>query len=195
MIYDGQFRVRNDDKQWSVYLSDMGLSTQWDGSGDYIKEGVSGAIEFHSRRYSDGDYSGLTLYSDARLALETNGGRIYLNPKGAHVHVADANDNYYGISASTFSQSSERELKRDIKDFEGNATEIILSLLIREYKRLTGGEETLFDQWQVGLIVDEAPRELLANGSSVDLYSYVNVIAKAIQEILPRLDKLEEMSA
>ena len=194
MIYDGQFRVRNDDKQWSVYLSDMGLSTQWDGSGDYIKEGVSGAIEFHSRRYSDGNYSGLTLYSDARLALETNGGRIYLNPKGAHVHVADANDNYYGISASTFSQSSERELKRDIKDFEGNASAIIKDLLIREYKRLTGGEETTFDQWQIGLIVDEAPREVLANGSSVDLYSYVNVIAKSIQEILPRLDKLEEMS-
>ena len=195
MIYDGQFRVRNDDKQWSVYLSDMGLSTQWDGSGEYIKEGVSGAIEFHSRRYSDGDYSGLTLYSDARLALETNGGRIYLNPKGANVHVADANDNYYGISASTFSQSSERELKRDIKDFEGNASAIIRDLLIREYKRLTGGKETTFDQWQIGLIVDEAPREVLANGSSVDIYSYVNVIAKSIQEILPRLDKLEELSA
>lgn len=194
MIYDGQFRVRNDDKQWSVYLSDMGLSTQWDGSGDYIKEGVSGAIEFHSRRYSDGDYSGLILYSDARLALETNGGRIYLNPQGANVHVADANDNYYGISASTFSQSSERELKRDIKDFEANASSIIRDLLIREYKRLTGGKETTFDQWQIGLIVDEAPREVLANGSSVDIYSYVNVIAKSIQEILPRLDKLEEMS-
>lgn len=192
MIYDGQFRVRNDDKQWSAYFSDMGISTQWDGSGDYIKEGVSGAIELHSRRYSDGDYSGMTLYSDARLALETNGGRIYLNPKGANVHVADARDNYYGISASTFSQSSERELKRDIKAFEGNASDIIKDLLIREYKRLTGGEETTFDQWQLGLIVDEAPREVLANGSSVDIYSYVNLIAKSLQEILPRLDKLEE---
>lgn len=194
MIYDGQFRVRNDDKKWSVYLSDMGLSTQWDGSGEYIKEGVSGAIEFHSRRYSDGDYSGVTMYSDARIALETNGGRIYLNPKGAHVHVADSNNNYYGISASTFSQSSERELKRDIKDYDGNASAIIKDLSIREYKRLTGGEETVFDQWQIGLIVDEAPREVLANGSSIDIYSYVNVIAKSIQEMLPRLEKLEEMS-
>ncbi|OFO55669.1 phage tail spike protein [Nosocomiicoccus sp. HMSC059G07] len=194
MIYDGQFRVRNDDKKWSAYFSDMGISTHWDGSGEYIKEGVSGALELHSRRYSDGDYSGMTLYSDGRLALETSGGRIYLNPKGAHVHVADSNNNYYGISASTFSQSSERELKRDIKDYDGNASAIIKDLSIREYKRLTGGEETVFDQWQIGLIVDEAPREVLANGSSIDIYSYVNVIAKSIQEMLPRLEKLEEMS-
>lgn len=191
MIYDGQFRVRNDDKDWSVYYSDMGISTQWDGSGDYIKEGTSGAIEFHSRRYSDGNYSGLTLYSDTRVALETNGGRIYLNPKGANVHVADARNNYYGISASAFSQSSERSLKRDIVSFKGNGSDIVRNLKIREYKRLSGGEKTVNDQWQIGLIVDEAPREVLANGSSIDIYSYTNVIAKALQEVIAKIDELE----
>lgn len=188
MISNGQIRARNDRQEWSLYFNDMGISTFADGDGNGHPGGnASGAIEFHSPRYSGGAFRGMTILSHGRLALESaneNGARIYLNPNGAHVHVADASDNYYGISASTFSQSSQRSLKRNIKNFDDDASSIIKNLKIKEYKRLTRGKIDIFDQWQVGLIVDEAPRQVLANGDSVDLYSFTSILAKSQQETM-----------
>src|SRR5699024_7294132 len=106
MFENGQLRARNNDKEWSLYFNDYGISTFADGDGNSYPDGnASGAIEFHSYRYSGGEFRGLTIMSHGRTAIESsneNGARIYLNPNGANVHVADADDNYHGISASKF---------------------------------------------------------------------------------------------
>lgn len=194
-LRDGIIALRNFTKGWSLYLNDYGFSTFQNAEGTADVD-ASGYIEFHSKDYSPtGSGSGLTIGSVAgRVALETDNSRIHLNTGGAYVVVGDKNENLYPIMASAFSQSSRRNLKRDVKDFTDNATEIIKEIKIKEYKRLTNGESTLFDQWQIGPMVDESPREILANGDSVDLYSYINILAKGMQETFERIDKLEEMS-
>ena len=197
MIQNGQVRARNDDKNWSLYFNDYGISTFRDGNGDHADMDASGFIEFHSTRYHES--RGLTIGSGARLALETNNGRIYLNPRNASVRVADENDNYLPIVASNIGQSSRANQKRDIKELQDDALEVINSLRIVEYKRLTGGESTMLDHWQVGILVEESPSQFLADGDSVDLYSYLNYVARAQQQhydltmdIEKRLSKLEE---
>lgn len=192
---DGQLRARNHDKSWSLFFNDYGISTFADGDGsNYPGGNASGAIEFHSYRYSGGAFRGLTIMSYGRTAIESsnpNGARIYLNPNGAHVHVADADDNYHGITASKFSQSSSEKQKRNIKDFEENALDIINSLRIREYLRKTSGKVTERDKWQVGIIVEESASQVLSDGDSVDIYSYVNILAKAVQELSQEVNQLK----
>src|SRR5699024_11356964 len=51
-IENGQVRARNDDKEWSLYFNDYGLSTFSDGTGDNFDGSASGVIEFHSPSYS-----------------------------------------------------------------------------------------------------------------------------------------------
>src|SRR5690625_46519 len=104
MVQNGQLRARNDDKNWSLYFNDYGISTFRDGNGDHADMDASGFIEFHSTRYHES--RGLTIGSGARLALETNNGRIYLNPRNASVRVADENDIYLPIMASIIGLSS-----------------------------------------------------------------------------------------
>lgn len=195
-LKDGIIGLRNFTKEWSLYFNDYGISSFQNGTGNNDLD-ASGYFEFHSKDYSPTNSpSGLTIGSIAgRVALETDNSRIHLNTGGAYVIIGDKNENLYPIMASAFSQSSRKDQKRDVKDFTDNATEIVKDLKIKEYKRLTNGENTIFDQWQVGLMVDESPREVLANGDSVDLYNYISVIAKSMQETFNRLEKIEEKIA
>lgn len=189
MIQNGQIRARNDNKEWSTYFNDYGMSTFADGDGNNYDNAASGAIEFHSTRYAN--FRGLTIMSHGRTAIESSnedGARIYLNPNGANVHVADADDNYFGITASKFNQSSSISQKRGIKDFEGDGLAIANSLRIKEYLRKTRGEETTEDKWQVGVIVEDTASEILADSESVDLYSYVNILARAIQQLDDKIE-------
>lgn len=201
---NGQLRARNHDQEWSLFFNDWGISTFSDGDGNgYPGGNASGAFEFHSYKYAD--FRGLTIMSYGRIALESSnedGARMYLNPNGANVHVADADDNYHGISASKFNQSSSINQKHDIKPFEDDALDIINSLQIKEYKRKTSGKQTMHDKWQVGILVEEAHPNLLADSESVDIYSYLNHVARGLQQyhgqtedrfevIEKRLSKLE----
>lgn len=192
---NGQMRARNESQSWSLYFSDWGISTFSDGDGNSYPGGnASGIIEFHSYRYSGGAYRGLTLMSYGRTAIESSnpdGARIYLNPNGASVRVSDYDDNYYNIASSGFNQSSSETQKRNIVDLKDDAVELIKSLDIKEYKRLTKGESTMYDQWQAGIIVEEAPEQLIGDGDSIDLYSYINYIAKATQQLIERIEGIE----
>lgn len=192
-LQDGYFRARNNDMNWSLYMSDWGISTYKDGQGD---GDASGFIEFHSPEYSPSNSnSGLTLYSLAgRIGLETENSRIHLNTKGAYVVIGDVNENLSPIMASAFTQSSTRSQKRDIKDLQDVALDVVLPLRIREYKRLTNGEVTEYDRWQAGLILEESPLPLV-DGNGVDMYTLQAYHIKAFQEFVEetrvRLDELE----
>ena len=179
MFQNGQLRARNDDREWSLYFNDYGISTFNDGSGEVADSSASGFLEFHSTRYHES--RGLTIGSGARLALETNSGRIYLNSRDASVRVSDVNDNYYPIAAAAFTQSSESRLKRNITDLQDSGLEVVNSMRIREWKRLTNGEATKMDKWQAGLTVEEAPPQMV-NGTGLDLYTGWAYTTKAVQE-------------
>src|SRR5699024_2287240 len=190
MFQNGQLRARNDTKNWSLYFNEWGITTFPDGSGEASDSDASVYIEFHSKRYHESN--GLTIGSGARLGLETQGSRIYINPNGASVRISDVDDNFYGIAASNFNQSSRSNQKRDIKDLEDDALALINDLKIKEYKRLTGGEASINDRWQVGIIVEESPPQLLADGDSIDMYTYLNYVTKAVQQLYEEIEKLKE---
>ena len=190
-IENGQVRARNDDRDWSLYFNDYGLSTFSDGTGDNFDGSASGVIEFHSPSYSPASGAlGLTISSGARIGIESNG-RIYLNPQGASVRISDINDNYAGIAASAFTQSSSLNQKRDIQPLQDDALSVVNALNIKEYKRLTNGEVTILDKWQAGIIVEEAPSQFLADGDSIDMYTYVNYLARSIQQLSDKIEVLE----
>ena len=69
---------------------------------------------------------------------------------------------------------------------------MINDLKIKEYKRLTGGEASINDRWQVGIIVEESPPQLLADGDSIDMYTYLNYVTKAVQQLYEEIEKLKE---
>lgn len=192
---NGQLRARNHSQEWSLFFNDYGISTFSDGDGSgYPGGNASGAIEFHSYKYSGGRFRGMTLMSYGRTAIESSnedGARIYLNPNGASVRVSDVDDNYYNIAAAGFNQSSRTNQKRDIKELEDNALEVINSLVIKEYKRLTSGVQTKMDKWQAGITVEDTPHQLLADADSVDLYSYLNYAVRAIQQLSNKVETLE----
>ncbi len=178
---NGYFRARNETKNWSVYYSDWGISTFIDGDGD---GDASGTIEFHSTDYTEPGqtYRGMTLTSSGRMALETNEARIYINTGGPGVHISNLAGTYQKIYASDFVNSSERHLKRDIKDLTYDALKVVNQIKVREYKRISANGPTPYDEWQVGMILDEAP-EPLAGATGIDLYSYVSFLARAIQQL------------
>src|SRR5699024_6259852 len=101
------------------------------------------------------------------------------------------NDNYASIAASAFTQSSSFNQKRDIQPLQDDALSVVNALNIKEYKRLTNGEATTLDKWQAGIIVEEAPSQFLADGDSIDMYTYVNYLARSVQQLSDKIEVLE----
>lgn len=169
---NGQFRARNDTEEWSLYFNDQGITT-WDNALGNGSAQASGYMEFHSKQYSGTDTgSGLTIGSDAgRLALETDGNRLYMNPNGSDVWVSDIDENYYNVrmkhayvsairkhpddsseSGNLYigvSGSDEREVRVTNFDFynDGDTSyrPIRVSELYSEYGRIIGRNGTQLD--------------------------------------------------
>ena len=191
-LRDGLIALRNFTKEWSLYLNDYGISSFMNAEGTKDVD-ASGYIEFHSSDYSPTNHgSGLTIGSIAgRVALETNNSRIYLNTGGAYVFVGDSRDNPYPITASSFVQASKRKSKRDIVDLKDDALEVINDLRVREYLRMKDGTPSIYDEWQAGLILDEAPLQF-ARSEGIDMYSLSAYQLRAIQQLSSKIEKLEE---
>ena len=191
-LRDGLIALRNFTKKWSLYLNDYGISSFMNAEGTKDVD-ASGYIEFHSSDYSPTNHgSGLTIGSIAgRVALETNNSRIYLNTGGAYVFVGDSRDNPYPITASSFVQASKRKSKRDIVDLKDDALEVINDLRVREYLRMKDGTPSIYDEWQAGLILDEAPLQF-ARAEGIDMYSLSAYQLRAIQQLSSKIEKLEE---
>ena len=95
------------------------------------------------------------------------------------------------VKGTSFINSSSIANKTDLKLLSGHsAYKVIKSLKIYEYERL---EEDVKGYKQIGVIADEAPDEILnTDKTGVDLYSYISLIAKAVQDIQKKLEALEQ---
>lgn len=84
IMENGYLRARNDSKNYSLYFSDMGISTFADGSGEegLGKEWTSGTLAFRDEDYSTGgDRKGVTLLSTfGSPALESGHNSVYIAP-------------------------------------------------------------------------------------------------------------------
>src|SRR5699024_5787476 len=78
---NGYLRFRNNTLDRSIYMSDYGVSTMRDATGDYLDaDGSSGSLLFWDPRYSPNGAYGLTVnpYGGV-VALESDNNRIVLN--------------------------------------------------------------------------------------------------------------------
>src|SRR5699024_716387 len=78
---NGYLRFRNNTLDRSIYMSDYGVSTMRDATGDYLDaDGSSGSLLFWDPRYSPNGAYGLTVNSyGGVVALESDNNRIVLN--------------------------------------------------------------------------------------------------------------------
>lgn len=184
MLENGQLRARNDDKDWSLYFNDYGISTFSDGSGAVMDSDASGFIEFHSTRYHTS--RGLTIGSGARIALESTssiGGRIYLNPNGASVRVSNADDTIsYPVYASAFNNSSSITYKTNIEKLEVEALPVVNNLKIMQYVLQSDVDQGIYHNWQVGVISELSPEIATTDGLAVNHNKWLGYLTKALQE-------------
>lgn len=180
----------------ALYYTSRGIGTRFDGSagGD-----ASGVIEFFGKGYST-DANSLSLASSGNIILEsTVGSRIYLNPAGAAVHVANKNDTYYDLYARKLfadgsAVTSDENKKKNIVNYEGyktadgvtkTALEQVKETIVKQYnlKNEDDSEKT-----HLGVILQEAPYDIVDPVGGVDLYAMVSLLWKALQETNEKLD-------
>ncbi|MFD1350137.1 phage tail protein [Oceanobacillus caeni] len=194
MLENGQLRARNDDKDWSLYFNDYGISTFSDGSGAVMDSDASGFIEFHSTRYHTS--RGLTIGSGARIALESTssiGGRIYLNPNGASVRVSNADDTIsYPVYASAFNNSSSITYKTNIENLEVEALPVVNNLQIMQYVLQSDVDQGIYNNWQVGVISELSPEIATTDGLAVNHNKWLGYLTKALQEEYKARTRLEQ---
>ena len=105
-------------------------------------------------------------------------GSLFLTPSGAGQAVyagTKVRGTYYPMGASNFVTVSQRKFKEDIKPYE-NALSLLSTLQIRKYTK-EGVDE-------IGLIVDEAPLQLVsADQLGISLYDYISLTAASAQQL------------
>ncbi len=125
---------------------------------------------------------------------------------GNILSVGSKSQAYTGYALSVFGkayadggwvQASDRSKKENILLQTVNAVKKISELKFYSYdlkqSSSTEEEKTHFD---IGLIADEAPSEIQSeDGKGIDLYSYISLTAKAVQELTQKVEKLEERIA
>lgn len=180
----------------ALYYTGRGISTRMDADGNSTS---SGTIEFFAEGYSSSANS-LVVASSGNIILESIvGSRIYLNPNGAAVHVANKNDTYYDLYARKFfadgtAVTSDENKKKNIEVYNGyvqpdgtikTALEQILETTVKSYN-LKNEDDT--EKRRVGIILQEAPFDVVDPSGGVDLYAMVSLLWKAVQELNKRVE-------
>ena len=110
--------------------------------------------------------------------IHNGSGSLFLTPSGAGQAVyagTKVRGTYYPMGASNFVTVSQREFKDDIKPYE-NALSLLSTLQIRKYAK-QGVDE-------IGLIVDEAPLQLVsADQLGISLYDFISLTAASTQQL------------
>jgi phage minor structural protein len=137
-----------------------------------------------------GGYIDVQSNSNMRVNALTN---LVLRSRGSNALLFDATHGYmtrtlsmegYNITnAGGYGTRSERKYKDNIVPFE-NATEIINEMNIYSY--LKEG------RYEVGLIADEAPWQVLSDDNTVvQLYSLTSIIGQGLKETITEVDQLK----
>src|SRR5699024_740996 len=96
-------------------------------------------------------------------------------------------DDYIPIQATDLIAPSSRDLKDNIRDIDGSATDLLCDLDVVQYDYLNGEKN------RIGVIAENS--RTIGDGQSVSVVDTVFLNVKAIQEINERLSKLEELLA
>src|SRR5699024_5136075 len=120
--------------------------------------------------------------------IEARGDILYLRSNNRVRSMGKGNSGtYMAFEGSDFIQSSSRELKENIKSFNGCATDILCGLDIVNFDYIDGEKDRL------GVIAEKSTT--IGDGKSVSIVDTMFLNTKAVQEIDERLTKLEELLA
>lgn len=97
-------------------------------------------------------------------------------------------DAFAPFFGSAFTVSSEREFKKDIRDYDQSVLSSVKNTPVRSYKLKTDKDQ---DENRIGLIRDEAPEQIKSESGTIDLYSMISVLWKAVQELTEKVEGLQ----
>lgn len=127
--------------------------------------------------------SGSTSTPSTSSAITLERGTVTVSIGGKDVFVIDSS----GAKVNGITVTSERSKKYDIKKDDGDALSKIGDVNAYQYKLI--GEDTQ----RYGFMVDELPDVMLSEDKkSVDLYASLTLAIKSIQELIKRVDILEQ---
>jgi len=89
------------------------------------------------------------------------------------------------VEALSFNTTSSKSMKEDIKEYNGNALDIINSTKIVEYKYINDPEKIN----HIGFIAEDSPDELSGiNKNKMQLSDAIGICIKAIQELYKKIE-------
>ncbi|PEJ48423.1 phage tail spike protein [Bacillus wiedmannii] len=111
--------------------------------------------------------------------------------------------NWSNAAAGSFTNASSFKWKTDIKNFEGNATDIIANSDIMTFKMKPSENKETNEipdistlHTHIGLIAEYAPKEVQSeDGAGVDLYAMISVAWKSIQELKTEIKEIKAENA
>lgn len=172
----GFYDTTNDRAQVELLNNDSAISAEMRGSFNY-----------YGNPTDKGNGLGIRMKYNQILAIDESGGskNLYLSPyAGGQVRIVSRDlSTYYDIAAANFKVSSQRKFKENITSFPDGALDIVNNTTIRQYTK-NGVDE-------IGVITDEAPKELISStGEFVSIYDYVSILYKAVQELSTQVNEL-----
>ncbi|MCT8395229.1 hypothetical protein D0499_05315 [Weissella soli] len=172
----GFYDSTNDRAQVELLNNDSAISAEMRGSFNY-----------YGNPTDKGNGLGIRMKYNQILAIDESGGskNLYLSPyAGGQVRIVSRDlSTYYDIAAANFKVSSQRKFKENITSFPDGALDIVNNTTIRQYTK-NGVDE-------IGVITDEAPKELISStGEFVSIYDYVSILYKAVQELSAQVNEL-----
>ncbi len=160
--------------------------------------------------YIKANASDLVLRSSGKVLIRSAGGELFTTLEAQDI-TAHGNLNVEGtatikgtINGQTFGNNSNLANKTEIQEYTG-ALSTLRNTTVFQYKRKENGKQ------QIGLVIEDegCPQEVLtapkeSEDASVDLYSYISMTTRAVQELAEekdaqiaqlqaRLDKMEQM--
>ncbi|NUK29512.1 tail fiber domain-containing protein [Parageobacillus sp. VR-IP] len=124
------------------------------------------------------------------LALRSVNDRIYLqSPIEIRAVKPYTTGDYIPILASTFNTQSKRDIKKNIEQFNDSVIEKVKNTQIYTFNFQYEEDGT---KKHLGLMADEAPEPIVA-GEAIDLYAMISYLWRCVQELIGRVEKLEEM--
>lgn len=96
---------------------------------------------------------------------------------------------YANVTAREFLPMSDRNIKENIRNYSGNAIDLINKTRVCKYNFIDDPTQ----EEKIGIIYQEAPKEVTTKGSkSINLYSMATLSWKAIQEMYIMIENLQQ---
>jgi phage minor structural protein len=194
---------------YGAYLSiSQNASIEWDltAKGNVYLEYLNGYlgrnIKLNSNLYQQG------TYEIESFKFKANPQTSYFQAQAnSGLRVQNSSGTYQPCYASSYPGASKREWKMNIRDFEGNALDLIETMRVRNYQYKGDYEDLDSDgvlrrikephevKTRTGLILEEAP-EAVTMGEGVEIYALTTTNTKGIQELHKMfLDEIAELKA